>query len=123
VSLLEPVSTSLAALDLGEKDAGAAALAQLYARQIDRAAATAALADRALRDVEKRGDDVLIEMVQALKARLSERDTLDRLGARLTAVLVELHATPRARAAGKVATPAAPTGPSPLQGLRGGRAG
>ncbi|GEL17676.1 hypothetical protein [Pseudonocardia asaccharolytica] len=97
MSLLESVGESLAALDLGEADAAVAHLARLYATQIDRAGAAAAQADKALRLAERDGDEALMELIAALKTKLAERDTLDRLGARLHAALVELQATPRSR--------------------------
>jgi hypothetical protein len=58
-------------------------------------------------------------MVSALRAKLTERDTVDKIGARLTVALVELKATPKARqASGGTGKP--PAGPSRLMGLRGG---
>ncbi len=115
MSLLEQVETTLAALALGDEDQAAAELTRLLAGHIDGAAAAAARADKALRMVETSGNDVLIELVQALKARVAEGATLDKLGARVLATLVELQATPKSR--GAKAAPPAP-GASPLAGLR-----
>lgn len=115
MTLLGSVEDTLDALDLDDQDKAAAELARLYARHIDGAAAASARADKALRLVEGEGDEVLIEMVQALKARVNEGTTLDRLGARLQTALVELQATPKSRG-GKIVQSV--TGPSPLAGLR-----
>jgi hypothetical protein len=84
-------------------------LAQLVAEQIDRAGAIARSASKLARDTaaELGTDSALHERVQALRAKVGERDAVDRLGARLLAVLVELGATPRSRA-----KDGAPTGPA-----------
>lgn len=106
---------SLSALDLGEADAAVAHLARLYAAQIDRAAAAAAQADKAARLAARDGDEGLMELIGALKAKLSERETLDRIGARLHAALVELQATPKSRPSRAAGSGA---GVGKLRGLR-----
>lgn len=117
----EPLSTALAraveALEPDEQDAAAVRLAELYARQIDQAGATAAVADRALRKAGEEGDETLVELVNALRAKLGEREALDRIGARLHALLVELQATPKARSVAKGSAPVVPAA-SRLRGLR-----
>lgn len=114
----ETLSTALdrtvRALDPADLDAAAVRLAQLYARQIDQAGAVAAVADRALRKAREDDDEQLVELVQALRAKLGEREALDRLGARLAALLVELQATPKSRPV----TPPAPEGSNVLAQLR-----
>ena len=122
-SLLDAVEETIAALDPEAVDQGLVELARLYARQIDRASATAAMADRAARLAASEDDDgALMEIVAALRAKLTERDTIDKIGARLTVALVELKATPKARAAGSSGGAGKPSaGPSRLTGLRGGR--
>lgn len=114
----ETLSTALdrtvKALQAEDVDAAAVRLAQLYARQIDQAAAVAKLADQALYTAREDGDLEVVDMVAALRAKLGERLALDRLGARLTALLVELHATPKSRPV----KPAAPEGSNVLAQLR-----
>lgn len=114
MSLLEAVDATLGALSLADEDAALAELTRLYARQVDQAAAVRSAADRALRDAEREGDEELIEQVRALRAKLSERDTLDRIGQRVHAALIELQATPKQRPA----RPAAPAGGGALGKLR-----
>jgi hypothetical protein len=122
VPLLESVDATVAALPTEGADAAIVHLAQMYAAQIDRAAAMAGSAAKLAREVrEEHGDEsALYERVQALAAKVSERDTLDRLGARLHAALVELGASPKARSV--KGAPAKPKGASTLSGLRGGLA-
>lgn len=91
------MDATIAALGPTEMDAAAVELARIYARQIDQAAAIQARADKALRSAEKSGDEALIEQVAALRAKLGERECVDRIGARFHALLVELQATPKAR--------------------------
>ena len=115
LSLLDAVDVTIGALTPAAVDAAAVDLARLYARQIDQAATVRAQADKALRAAERDGDPNLVELVAALRAKLGERDTLDRIGARLHALLVELQATPKSRA-GQPAAPVA--GSSALGRLR-----
>lgn len=99
-SLRAEVDRTVAALPQADGDAAAVHLARLLAQQIDDRATVARAAAKALGQAVALGDDTLIEQVEALRARLGEREALDKLGARLLAVLVELQATPKAR--GKV---------------------
>lgn len=115
VPLLESVDRTVAALDTSDADAAVVHLAQLLAREIDQAATVARAAAKALRDVAQDGDEALVEQVTALRAKLGEREALDRIGARLATLLVELQATPKARAAKGPGVPA--TG-GKLAGLR-----
>lgn len=104
--LLESVEKTVDALPIHDIDAAIVHLAQLYADEVDNAAAWRARADRAARTVrEEHGDDsALYEEVEALRAKLSERAALLALGKQLQSALVELGATPRSRAA-KSGTP------------------
>ena len=104
MSLSDSLDATIAALDPAEIDAAAVELARTYARQLDQAAAIAARAEKALRAAEKRADDVLVEEMAALRAKLGERECLDRIGARFHAILVDLQAVPKARGGAKPAT-------------------
>lgn len=98
--LADAVARTVQSFAESDVDAAAMALADLLARQIDGAAAVARQADKVLAAIGDDEEDAdAREMVQALRAKLTERDTLDKLGARLLAVLVELQATPKARGA------------------------
>ncbi len=104
--MLSSVETTLGALESADVDVAAAELARLYARQLDGAAATRRAADKALRMAVEAGDEYLMEQVSALRAKLGERECVDRIGARLHALLAELGATPKARGgAGKPPAP------------------
>lgn len=121
--LLASVGATVQAAPTEAADAALVHLAQLYAAQIDQAGDLAAFASNVLARAEQECDDEddLLAQVRALRAKVTERDTLDRLGARLHAALHELGATPKAR--GTKAGPPARTGPSSLHSLRGGMAG
>jgi len=101
--MVEKVSATLSALreaeHIGDEDAAAAELALTYAAEIDRAAIVRGRADKAVRLAMKEyGDEAAVyEMLTALRAKLSERDTVDRIGRDLHALLNELGATPKAR--------------------------
>lgn len=96
--LLAPaVTASLAALDLADEDQAAAKLAESYARALDSAAGMESQARKVLRDAAGTDED-LMARVEALATALSARKCLAEIGPKLTAVLVELGATPRARA-------------------------
>lgn len=99
MTMLDSVEATLTALELDEIDKAAGELARTYARQLDIAAAVRGQADRAVIKAIKSGDEEVIEMMQALRAKLGERDTVDRIGRALAALLVELQATPKARGA------------------------
>lgn len=97
--LLAPaLTTSLAALDLADEDQAAAKLAESYARALDSAAGMEAQARKVLRDAAGLDEDLLAR-VEALTQALGARKALAEIGPKLTALLVELGATPKARAA------------------------
>lgn len=98
-TLSTALDRTLGALQLDDAAAAAARLAQMVARHLDSAAATAKLADQALYTAREDGDLEVVDMVAALRAKLGERAALDRLGARLASLLIELQATPRSRPA------------------------
>lgn len=102
MTLFAQVEATLAALELDDSDKAAAELARTYANQIDQAAAIRAKADKLVRDVIRNGalpGDTILERVDALQAKLSERDCIDKIGRDLAALLDALGATPKARAA------------------------
>lgn len=99
--MLQAVDTTIAALTANNLDVAAVELARVYARQLDQAAASRRAADKALRQAEASGDEALFEQVSALQAKLGERACVDRIGARLHALLESLQATPKARAGTK----------------------
>lgn len=102
MTLFAQVEATLAALTLDDSDAAAAELARTYAKQIDQAAAIRSKADKLVADAIKDGalpGDTLWERVNALQAKLSERDCIDKIGRDLAALLDALGATPKARAA------------------------
>lgn len=94
--LTPSVLAALSGLDLAPEDVGVAKLVEKYAREIDAAQAAAAVADRALREIE---DPEVAELVSALKAKLGARSALENLGPKLLAALESLGASPKARAA------------------------
>lgn len=99
--MLPEVDRTITAVDAAGEDLIAASLelARLYARQLDQAAAIRAQADRALRKAEEAGDEALIEEVASLRAKVSEQGCVERIGAKLHALLAELLATPKTRPA------------------------
>jgi hypothetical protein len=103
------------------------ALARELAAELDGAHAVSARArDVAEAILEANGHDrtaSLYEEVDALRAKLSERNALDRLGARLLEALAALGATPAAAAklGTRRATPAVGGKLGELRGLQGGR--
>lgn len=115
MSLSDALDATLAAIAPGEVDYAAAELARVYARQLDQAAIIRAAADKALRAAERDGDELLIEQVAALRAKLGERECVDRIGARFHALLESLQATPKARVG---LPPARPAGGGALGALR-----
>src|SRR5690349_16072041 len=102
--LRDAVDESTAALPLQPQDIALKVYALTLADSIDERNRLAEIADRALRRAEDEygveGVDVLDEL-RTLRAKLSARETLDRLGTNLHKALVELGASPRARAEGK----------------------
>ncbi len=95
--MLQAVDTTIAALSGDDIDTAAVELARLYARQLDQTAAIRRAADKALAEAVASGDETLIEQVVALRAKLGEQACVDRIGARLHALLESLQATPKAR--------------------------
>jgi hypothetical protein len=96
--LLAPaVAASLAVLDLPDADEAAVKLADTYARAIDEAKSAERWADKVLAKVDDESDT--FDEVKALRLKLTARSALADLGPKLTALLVELGATPKARAA------------------------
>jgi hypothetical protein len=95
--LAPAVAATLGALNLADVDTAAAKLAETYARAIDQAKAVESWADAVLRKVDHDSD--LYDEVRALKLKLLAKVALADLGPKLAAVLVELGATPKARAA------------------------
>jgi len=118
------VVETLAALGLEAKDQAAAKLAETYARAIDGAKSVEASADAILRRArsESEGeDDPLIEQVQALRNKMRAQVALENLGPKLAAILVELQATPKARAAGSPGAPVKGKKLGALSAFREGR--
>ena len=122
--LRDAVDEATAALSLQPQDVALKVYALMLAESIDERERLADIADSALRRAERESDDPdLLDEVRTLRAKLSARETLDRLGTNLHKALVELGASPRARAEGKAPkTPLGGAGADPLTLLRGGRA-
>jgi hypothetical protein len=100
--LLGPAITeTLDALDLLPEDAAAAQLARRIAQQLDDSAFAERAADKVLRAVVDRGlvTGEEMEALDALKRKLSARTAVADLAPKLLAVLIELGATRKARAA------------------------
>lgn len=117
------------AAGIDPRDGGAVALARMYARLIDEAAAAAKYADAVewLRHVVEHeiGDDRTARRhLKTIVTALAEHSVTSDLGPKLQTTLVELKLTPRARAQGKGA-PDAPASParSELDELRERREG
>lgn len=90
------VDTTLEALDLADDHAAAAALARLYAEQLDSAEAAEAAADRVLRLAEREATEPeVFEMLQTLRSKLSARATVATVGPKLESLLGRLLATPK----------------------------
>ncbi|MFD4196631.1 terminase small subunit [Amycolatopsis thermoflava] len=121
--LAPAVAETLTNLELSEQDKAVSRLARTYAEQIDRAAGAAAQADHVLRlAVEREEDPDTLELIRALKAKLAERTAVTDLGPKLLAALVELGATPKARAAAAKGGASRGRTGGKLQALRDGRA-
>lgn len=115
MSMSDAVATTVAALAAEDRDRAATALAELLAAELDGAAAWRARADKIARELRaEEPDSFLLEEVDALRAKLSERACLDRIGGQLRALLVELQATPKSRGSAKPA----PSGGGKLGALR-----
>lgn len=106
------VLETLGKLELRPEDAALRTLAEEYARTIDRAAVIAAKAAALPTDPDTE------EELRKLRARVSAQVTMSDLGPKLLAALVELQATPKARAAAGKPAPAGKT--SKLHALRSG---
>lgn len=117
--LLTSVNATVAALPIEEADAALVHLVELYAAELDGAAAWRARADAHARRVrsELGPESALYEETDALRAKLSERAALLAVGKQLHAALAELGASPKAR--GAAAAPAKSPG-GKLHALRGG---
>jgi hypothetical protein len=119
--LRDAVDEATAALPLQPQDVGLKVYALMLAESIDERERLAEIADRTLRKAEdeygEEGVDVLDEL-RTLRAKLSARETLDRLGTNLHRALVELGASPRARAKGEAPKVTQASG-SKLSMLRG----
>lgn len=121
------VDATIEALDLDPEHAAAAALARVYAEQLDSAAAAEAAADRVLRLAEREATEPeVFEMLQTLRSKLSARAAIANIGPRLESLLGRLLATPKDAGTGR--KPAAvdkrhpePTGALAL--IRGGKSG
>jgi hypothetical protein len=120
MSLEQALTESFGTLDTApDRDGAARELALIFARQIDKAAAIRAQADKALKLAEQNGDDALTEMVRSLKAKVSEQGTIATIGARLQASIDSLLMSPKARAAVTKGAPADDQPPAnPLDELR-----
>lgn len=103
MALADSLDETIAALDPQEIDAAALELARIYARQLDQAAIVRVQAEKVARAAGKTGDESLIEEMAALRAKLGERECVDRIGARFHALLVDLQAVPKARTGQKPA--------------------
>lgn len=127
-TMSDELDRTLAALDLAAEHAAAAALARVYADQLDSAAATERQADRALKaalsgDVEPEVQEILTN----LRSKLAARNTVASIGPRLAEILGRLLATPKDAGAAKPTT-VVESGPRPVTGgslalLRGGKSG
>lgn len=121
--LRDAVDETVAALPREATDAALIAYVEALADEIDERERVARYAAAAVakfdQDPERYGVEIG-EALGALRAKLSARETLDRLGARLHAGLVELGASPRARAKGE-APKAARVASSALSLMRGGQ--
>ena len=109
LSLPDAVEQTVSALPEDAADAALIALTRAYARELDTAAIVARKAEKAYREAVKTGDAALIELVESLRAKVSERAALDRIGFRLHSALSELRATPKSRPEARGGT-AGPTG-------------
>lgn len=125
VTMSDEVGRTLDALDLSDEHAAAAALARVYADQLDSADRTERAADAAISLAIRSGADAdVTELLQTLRGKLAARATVANIGPRLAELLGRLLATPKDAAAGKPAAAppkAAPSGALAL--LRGGKVG
>lgn len=117
------VDTTLAALEVAERDAATAELARALADEIDQAEVAERVAERALRMTSDEPDEdvELKDLIRSLRTRCGHRDAIVRCGQRLESLLVQLQATPASR--GKAAGAPSAFAGGPLSVLRGGAAG
>jgi hypothetical protein len=107
--MADELDRTLAALGLDDEFAAAAALARLYAGQLDSAAAVERQAGRVLREAIRAGvDPELREELEALRRQVAARATIANLGPRFESLLGRLLATPKDAGSGKPAAPAEP---------------
>jgi hypothetical protein len=120
--LRDAVDEATAALPLQAQDVALKVYALMLAESIDERERRADLADRALRRAQDEfGEEgvELLDELRTLRAKLSARETLDRLGTNLHRALVELGASPRARAKGEAPKASLASSANPLALLRG----
>jgi hypothetical protein len=110
--LTAAVLETLGKVELRPEDAAIQALAEAYARTMDRAAAIAARAAALPPDPD------VMEELDRLRKRVSAQVTMSDLGPKLQAALDALGATPKARAT--MGKPNPVTGKSRLTAMRGG---
>lgn len=114
--LSQAVADTTGHLPLTDQDKAAVRLAVQYAAAIDQ---TAALADQAAA-IELDGDDVTgRRQLAALAKQVETQAVLAELGPKLLACLVELGATPKARAALKPTTAAEQSKLAEMRAKRG----
>lgn len=114
------LDTTLAALELADRDQAAAELARQLASEIDEAERAEYFAERALEKIDQDAEPEVADLIRVLRTKAGHRDAIVRVGQRLEAVLVQLQATPAA--AGKAGAPVLSAG-GPLAVLRGGKTG
>ena len=121
--LRDAVDRTLDALQVNDKDAAAAELACALADEIDTAEVAERVAERALRMCSDEPDEdvELKDLIRSLRTRCGHRDAIVRCGQRLESLLIQLQATPAARARETGGSKA--FGGGPLALLRGGQAG
>lgn len=126
--MIDEVDRSLAALDLDDAHAAAAALARVYAGQLDSAEAAERAADRLItRALRADVEPEIEEALSALRSKLAARATIATIGPRMETLLGRLLATPKDAGVGSKPAPNA-GGPRPatagaLALLRGGKSG
>lgn len=112
------VDTTIEALDLPAEHEAAAALARLYAEQLDSAHAAEAAADRVLRLAEMEATEPeVFELLQTLRSKLAARTAIANLGPRLESLLGRLLATPKDAGATAKPSPADNRHPAPTGAL------
>ena len=124
MSLLDALERTVSALHEHDRDAALVEYLRLLAAEMDRSEEVERGAAAALRRAQRRhgSDHSCVETVAALRAQLSRRAALNRIGARYAAGLVELTATRRSGRDLPAVLPE-PTPNSPgaaLRSIRGG---